>query len=154
MVHGGHLHPTTAGIISSSLKVSLDSFTSKLRLSRGVKEQRESFTAVLNKQQMNFVHRVKDRVYPDFSMAAVIQLLKNSIFVFVHVNKHYIPKSETGKSPYPGFEKPDLATWSTLKENGTLWHVNALTRFPTAADYLHRRGLSQVTYKKNKQGNE
>ncbi len=45
------------------------------------------------------------------------------------------------------FQKPGYARWSTLAETGILLHVYVLTRFLTAANYLHRCAFSQVTQK-------
>ncbi len=58
--------------------------------------------------------------------------------------KHHIPFSVTWISPYPSFEKPEYASWSTPKEIGILLHVYILSRFLTAADCLRRRGFSRV----------
>lgn len=63
--------------------------------------------------------------------------------------KHH-PISETRISPHPGIEKPEHTSWSTLKETGTLLHIYIWSRFLSAADYLHRRGFSQVMWQKHR----
>lgn len=78
------------------------------------------------------------------------------VFLFsVCAHKHNIPISEPRISPYPSFGNHNFVTKDTLKENAIVWHgpVYALPRFLTAADYLSRHGLSQVTYH-NKHGGE
>lgn len=62
-------------------------------------------------------HTVNDSVYKDLSIQGMVRFLYPD-FVFLHV--HIISRYQ---KPGWGFEKPNLATWSALKENVIVWHV-------------------------------
>lgn len=80
-----------------------------------------------------------DPVYMDLSILVMIHFC-------VSACKHHIPISETNVSPYPDFDKPSVATWSTQKEIRIVCNVYTLPWYLTAPDFLRRCVLSRMMH--------
>lgn len=71
--------------------------------------------------------------------------------LFVGAYKLCIPVSETRLNPYLGLQKPDFCYLENAEREQNTVACIRITRL-TAADYLLRRGLSQMTSQQNIKG--